>query len=49
MRVASLMSGTQGEEAHQAYKEENRMENIEVILIIDFVLVLYDFLHASVV
>ena len=23
MRVAPLMSGTQGEEAHQAYKEED--------------------------
>ena len=46
MRVASLMSGTKGEEVHKAYKG---MEAIDGILIIFYVFLFYDFFHTLVV
>ena len=45
MRVAYLMSGTKGEKAHKEYKEWN--EVIEGSLNIVYVLVFYEFIHAS--
>ena len=47
MRVASLMSGTQGEEAHQSYMEGdgNHRRNFDYCLCFGP----YDFLHASIV
>ena len=47
MRVASFLSGTKGEEAHNAYKEGDgsHRENFEYFLC----LVFYNFLHASAV
>ena len=45
MRMESLMSGTKGEEAHQAYKkgDGSHRRHYEYCLC----LVFYDFLHAS--
>ena len=47
MRVAYLMSGTKGEEAHKEFKEGNgsHIWNSEYFLC----LVFYDFFHASAV
>ena len=44
MRVAYLMSGTRGEEAHQQYKEgdDSHRWHSKYCLCLDF----YDFLHA---
>lgn len=49
MIVVALMSGDQGEKAHNAYKEGEGSHTCYVmLLIIDFV-VLYDCLHSSAV
>ena len=47
MRVAYLMSGTKGDEAHKKYKEGdgNHRRHFDYFLC----LVFYDFLHASAV
>ena len=41
MRVAYLMSGTKGEEAHKAYKEGDRIHSEYCLCMVS-----YDFLHA---
>ena len=47
MRVVTLMCGAQGEEAKNNIRKG--MASIEGMMIIFYVLVFYDFLHASTV